>query len=174
MTALIIGADRSLVAPAPRSRPKLAGATLLEDKKLGSPQERAHGGDLMTGSQEMGTERYFVGEHLEGARLGPQPIREGEESQHPERARRLKLTKDGRLPGGGGVSQSAHNAEGEQRVSGGCLAGGRVAEADLMNVIGAASDYPNTPLLASDINTNPTLEKRDNSAVGLSLTCRWP
>ena len=48
-------------------------------------------------------------------------------------------------------------------MSGGCLAGGRAAEADLMNVIGAASDYPNTPLLASDINTNPTPEKRDNS-----------
>src|SRR5271155_3683301 len=61
MTALIIGVDRNLVAPAPRSRPKLAGATLVEDKKRGSLQERAHGGDLVTGSQEMGGERHFVG-----------------------------------------------------------------------------------------------------------------
>jgi hypothetical protein len=61
MTALIIGADRSLVAPAPRSRPKSAGATLVEDKKRGSLQERAHGGDLVTGSQETGGERHFVG-----------------------------------------------------------------------------------------------------------------
>ena len=61
MTALIIGVDRNLVAPAPRSRPKLAGATLVEDKKRGSLQERAHSGDLVTGSQEMGGERHFVG-----------------------------------------------------------------------------------------------------------------
>jgi hypothetical protein len=36
-------------------------------------------------------------------------------------------------------------------------------------VIGAADNYPNTPLLALDIKANPTPEKKDSSAVGLSL-----
>ena len=70
LTALIIGADRILVAPAPRSRPKLAGATLVEDKKRGSLQERVHGGDLVTGSQEIGGERASWGAGISRSQIG--------------------------------------------------------------------------------------------------------
>ena len=96
MTALIIGADRSLVAPAPRSRPKLAGATLVEDKKRGSLQKRAHGGDLVTGSQEMGGERHFVGEHFEEPDWDPSQLGRGKNPSIPNGPRRLKVDKDGR------------------------------------------------------------------------------
>jgi len=97
MTALIIGADRSLVAPAPRSRPKLAGATLVEDKKRGSLQERAHGGDLVTGSQDWGrTTTSWGGGGIVPISRSPSQLGRGKNPSIPNGRRRLKSIKDGR------------------------------------------------------------------------------